>query len=57
MKGDILDVGGLLRIGIKDAAVDMKSIKFLNEDDGPDDFFLVEETNKEDQDVWPEGDG
>lgn len=47
VKAVILGVGGFLGIGEKDVAVDMKSIKFVNEDDDPGDFFLVVKTNKE----------
>ncbi|WP_430449637.1 PRC-barrel domain-containing protein [Rhodophyticola sp.] len=47
VKAVILGVGGFLGIGEKDVAVDMKSIKFVNEDDDPDEFFLVVKTNKD----------
>ncbi len=47
VKAVILGVGGFLGIGEKDVAVDMESIKFVNEDDDPSDFFLVVKTNKE----------
>ena len=47
VKAIILGVGGFLGIGEKDVAVDINSIKFVNEDDDPGDFFLVVKTNKE----------
>lgn len=47
VKAIILGVGGFLGIGEKDVAVDMESIKFVNEDDDAGDFFLVVKTNKE----------
>ena len=47
VKAVILGVGGFLGIGEKDVAVDMKSIKIVNENDDPGDFFLVVSTNKD----------
>ena len=43
----ILGVGGFLGIGEKDVAVDMDSIKFVNEKDNVDDYFLVVNTTRE----------
>ncbi|WP_299862581.1 PRC-barrel domain-containing protein [uncultured Roseobacter sp.] len=47
VKAVILGVGGFIGIGEKDVAVDMNSIKIVNESDDPGDFFLVVKTNKE----------
>ncbi|MDO6590332.1 PRC-barrel domain containing protein [Loktanella sp. D2R18] len=37
----IVGVGGFLGLGEKDVAVDMSQIRFLSEDENPDDYFLV----------------
>ncbi len=47
VKAVILGVGGFLGIGEKDVAVEMSSIKIVNETDDANDFFLVVKTNKE----------
>ena len=47
VKAVILGIGGFIGIGERDIAVSMKSIKFVNEKDDPDDFFLVVKANKE----------
>lgn len=47
VKAVILGVGGFIGINEKDVAVDMSSIKFVNESDDEGDFFLVVKTNKE----------
>lgn len=47
VKAVIIGVGGFVGIGEKDVAVDMSSIKMVNQIDDPDDFFLVVNTNKE----------
>lgn len=47
VKAVILGVGGFIGIGEKDVAVDMSSIKIVNEDDDQGDFFLVVKTNKQ----------
>ncbi|MEH6726042.1 MAG: PRC-barrel domain-containing protein [Hyphomicrobiales bacterium] len=47
VKAVIIGVGGFIGIGEKDVAVQMSSIKMVNEKDDADDFFLVVNTNKE----------
>lgn len=47
VKAVIIGVGGFVGIGEKDVAVEMSSIKMVNEKDDADDFFLVVNTNKE----------
>lgn len=47
VKAVIIGVGGFIGIGEKDVAVEMSSIKMVNEKDDADDFFLVVNTNKE----------
>lgn len=47
VKAVVLGVGGFLGINEKDVAVDMNSIKFVNEKDDEDDFFLVIKANKQ----------
>jgi sporulation protein YlmC with PRC-barrel domain len=47
VKAVIIGVGGFIGIGEKDVAVDMSSIKMVSEQDDPDDFFLVVNTNKQ----------
>ncbi|SNY90359.1 PRC-barrel domain-containing protein [Cohaesibacter sp. ES.047] len=46
VKAVVLGVGGFLGIGEKDVAVDMNSIKMVNETDDPGTFFLVVKTDK-----------
>lgn len=43
----VLGVGGFLGMGEKDVAVPMGDVKFVKSGDGPDDFFLVVNTNKD----------
>ncbi|CAN7667030.1 PRC-barrel domain-containing protein [Rhizobium sp. LjRoot254] len=43
----VLGVGGFLGMGEKAVAVPMTDVKFVKSGDGPDDFFLVVNTNKE----------
>lgn len=45
-KAVVLGVGGFLGIGEKDVALDMSSLKFVNEQDDPEDFFLVVNSSK-----------
>lgn len=47
VKAVIIGVGGFIGIGEKDVAVEMSSIKMVNEKDDEGDFFLVVNTNKE----------
>ncbi|PLW77333.1 PRC-barrel domain-containing protein [Cohaesibacter celericrescens] len=47
VKAVILGVGGFLGVGEKDVAVDMSSIKIVNETDDEDDFFLVVKTDRD----------
>ncbi|NJO36728.1 MAG: PRC-barrel domain containing protein [Rhizobiales bacterium] len=42
----VLGVGGFLGVGEKNVAVDMASLKFVVEQDDPDDFFLVVNSSK-----------
>lgn len=43
----VLGVGGFLGMGEKAVAVPMTDVKFVKSGDGPDDFFLVVNTNKD----------
>jgi len=43
----VLGVGGFLGMGEKDVAVPMQDVKFVKSGDGPNDFFLVVNTNKD----------
>lgn len=47
VKAVVLGVGGFLGIGEKDVAVAMKDVKFVRDGDGPDDYFLVVNANKQ----------
>ena len=46
VKAVVLGVGGFLGIGEKDVAIEMSSLKFVAEQDDPDDFFLVVNSSK-----------
>jgi len=47
VKAVVLGVGGFLGIGEKDVAIAMKDVKFVRDGDGPDDYFLVVNANKQ----------
>jgi hypothetical protein len=47
VKAVVLGVGGFLGMGEKNVAVPMQDVKFVKNGDGPDDFFLVVNTNKD----------
>lgn len=47
IKAVVLGVGGFLGMGEKDVAVPMQDVKFVKSGDGPTDFFLVVNANKD----------
>jgi len=47
IKAVVLGVGGFLGMGEKNVAVPMQDVKFVRNGDGPNDFFLVVNANKD----------
>lgn len=47
IKAVVLGVGGFLGMGEKNVAVPMQDVKFVKNGDGPDDYFLVVNANKD----------
>ena len=47
IKAVVLGVGGFLGMGEKDVAVPMQDVKFVKNGDGPNDYFLVVNANKD----------
>lgn len=47
IKAVVLGVGGFLGIGEKNVAVPMQDVKFVKNGDGPNDYFLVVNANKD----------
>lgn len=47
IKAVVLGVGGFLGMGEKNVAVPMQDVKFVKNGDGPNDFFLVVNANKD----------
>jgi sporulation protein YlmC with PRC-barrel domain len=47
IKAVVLGVGGFLGMGEKSVAIPMQDVKFVKNGDGPDDYFLVVNANKD----------
>jgi sporulation protein YlmC with PRC-barrel domain len=47
IKAVVLGVGGFLGMGEKDVAIPMQDVKFVKNGDGPNDYFLVVNANKD----------